>query len=110
MGSYSFDSYQMDSHDSVQPIASKVDRIMLYALGLNGETGEIADRIVKCHKDNGGYIDSNAVMDLMFEIGDVMWYMSQLASELGITLETCAENNISKLKERYARQISSVGG
>ena len=67
------------------------------ALGLAGETGEFIDHVKK-HLFHGHSLDNSF---LIKELGDVMWYIAQAATGLGISLEEIAETNIDKLKKRY---------
>ena len=66
-------------------------------LGMCGEAGECAD-ILKKHFFQGHEFDSDKMAE---EIGDVLWYVSEAASGLGLTLEEIAQRNIRKLKKRY---------
>lgn len=67
------------------------------ALGLCGETGEVADIIKKWHSQ-GHSIDSGKVIE---ELGDILWYLSLTAYTLGYSLSEVATINIDKLKKRY---------
>ena len=69
-------------------------------LGLCGEAGETANRLKKVYRDNNGVLTKEASKDLAYELGNVLWYLSQSASQLGLTLEQIAELNISKLYKR----------
>jgi len=80
------------------------DYMILYpALGLCGEAGEVADKIKKVLRDNDGYFDEEKSKEIMFELGDVLWYLSSLADDLGFTLEEVAQANIIKLADRAKR-------
>ncbi len=70
------------------------------AMGLAGEAGEVANKIKKHIRD--GVLDFDKVAD---ELGDVLWYVSQMASELGYDLGTIAEGNIDKLYSRLERGV-----
>lgn len=72
-------------------------------LGLNGEAGEVAEKYKKCLRDCNGIIDSEMKEALAKELGDVLWYLSDIAFELGYSLQTIAEMNISKLLSRKNR-------
>ena len=69
-------------------------------LGLTGEAGEVADKVKKVIRDNNGIMDEEKRGLLMLEVGDVLWYVSQLAFELGYSLEEIAQANIAKLAAR----------
>jgi NTP pyrophosphatase (non-canonical NTP hydrolase) len=72
-------------------------------LGLVGESGEVADKIKKVIRDKNGVIDENTKLEIMKELGDVLWYLSQLASELDLSLEKIASENLQKLYSRLER-------
>ena len=66
-------------------------------LGLNGETGELADMVKKWRFQGHLYTQ----LDWIDEAGDVLWYLAALATSLGVTLEQIAEGNVEKLRKRY---------
>lgn len=75
------------------------------ALKLNGEAGEVAEKIGKLYRDKGGVIDDEFRAAVKLELGDVQWYLSALAGLLGYTLEEIAQANIDKLASRAARNV-----
>lgn len=79
-------------------------------LGLSGEAGEVAEKIKKVIRDKGGVIDDVTREEIKKELGDVLWYVSQLATELGLTLDGIAENNIEKLYSRMDRGVLHGSG
>lgn len=76
------------------------------ALGLAGESGEVADKIKKFYRDDGDYHQTRE--SIKKELGDVLWYLSEHASVWGFTLEEIAEANLEKLASRRARNV--IGG
>ena len=70
-------------------------------LGLTGEAGEVAEKIKKMIRDNTPLDDCQT--PVMNELGDVLWYVANLAHEMGLTLEEIAEANILKLESRLSR-------
>ncbi len=72
-------------------------------LGLASEAGEVTDKMKKVIRDKGGIIDAGMKKELAKEIGDALWYVSQLSAELGLTLDDVASANIEKLKSRQQR-------
>ena len=79
-------------------------------LGLVGEAGEVADKVKKILRDKKGLFDEKSKDEIKLELGDVLWYISQLSSELGYELEEIASSNLNKLGDRMARgKISGSG-
>ena len=72
------------------------------ALGLAGEAGEIANKMKKVYRDNGGVLNDERATAMAAELGDVMWYVAQVASELGVPLSAVCEANLIKLGKRAA--------
>lgn len=72
------------------------------ALGLAGETGEVCEKIKKAIRDDGGVISTERRALLAKEIGDVLWYLATLSTELGLELQEIAEQNLAKLAARKA--------
>lgn len=77
-------------------------------LGLAGEAGEVAEKIKKIIRDKDGSVGKEDREELEKELGDVLWYISQIATELKINLEDIAANNLEKLLSRLER--NKIGG
>jgi len=97
-----FEDYQKKSRKTA--LYPNVGENFIYpTIGLSGETGEVSEKIKKVIRDKGGKIDSETREMIKKELGDVLWYVSQLASELGLSLDDIAEKNIEKLYSRLER-------
>ncbi len=72
-------------------------------LGLVNEAGEVAGKIKKVFRDKGGEINEETREALKAELGDVLWYLAQVATELNLSLDEIAEYNIAKLYDRLDR-------
>ena len=97
-----FEEYQKKSRKTaVYPNAG--NNFIYPTLGLSGEAGEVAEKIKKVIRDKEGVVDEEQKKEIEKELGDVLWYVSQLASELGLSLEDIAEKNIEKLYSRMDR-------
>ena len=73
------------------------------ALGLAGEAGEVANKIKKIMRDRNGDVNNLPIElkeDLANELGDCLWYISALATDLGIGLDGVAVENLKKLQKR----------
>jgi NTP pyrophosphatase (non-canonical NTP hydrolase) len=68
----------------------------------------VADKVKKVLRDRDGVFDAQIREDLRLELGDVLWYVAQLASELELDLEDIAAANLAKLASRAARNV--IGG
>lgn len=90
------------------------DTFMYPALGLAGETGEIADKLKKLMRDEEIFAPSQSTNVhkeiLAKELGDVLWYVSQLATEFDLSLNVIAEKNIEKLYSRLERGVLGGSG
>jgi NTP pyrophosphatase (non-canonical NTP hydrolase) len=80
------------------------------ALGLAGEAGEIAEHAKKAIRDDGGAVSPERRSAMAKELGDVLWYVTQLASELGLELDEIARENLEKLFSRQRRGVLSGSG
>ena len=78
--------------------------ILYTTLGLVGEAGEVAEKLKKIIRDHGGEMDDDVRESIMLELGDVLWYLANLTSELGYSLRDVAGANIQKLEDRQARK------
>src|SRR3954451_682570 len=80
------------------------------ALGLAGEAGEVAEHAKKALRDDGGEVSDERRAAMSKELGDVLWYVAQLATELGLELDEVAQQNIDKLRSRQRRGALSGSG
>ena len=80
-----------------------IEAILCGALALNGEAGEVAEKVKKVWRDKNGLFleeDRNA---LLLELGDSLFYITRLAAELGFSLEEVVEGNFNKILSRKER-------
>jgi NTP pyrophosphatase (non-canonical NTP hydrolase) len=78
------------------------------ALGLNGEAGEIANKIKKMQRDGLTYDEVKG--PIADELGDVLWYVAAVAQEFSLDLNEVAENNLAKLEDRRKRGVIRGSG
>lgn len=79
-------------------------------MGLAGEAGEIANKVKKVYRDDGGKVTPEKRRELGDEIGDCLWYLSQLAEMLDLDLGYLAGENLAKLADRAARGVLGGSG
>jgi NTP pyrophosphatase (non-canonical NTP hydrolase) len=80
------------------------------ALGLAGEAGEVAEHAKKTIRDDDGAVSDERKSAMAKELGDVLWYVAQIATELGLDLDQIAEQNLAKLLSRQQRGVLSGSG
>jgi NTP pyrophosphatase (non-canonical NTP hydrolase) len=97
-----FDDYQKLAISTA--IYPEEYKIIYPALGLCGESGEVAEKIKKHIRDG------KSLNGLKKELGDVLWYIAALAEDLDISLQDVAELNIQKLSDRKERNVISGDG
>jgi NTP pyrophosphatase (non-canonical NTP hydrolase) len=100
-----FNEYQKIAISTAKPWESANIRLAYFGLGLNGEAGECAE-IIKKHLSGSKQIDPDA---LKRELGDVLWYLSALASYFNFDLNDIAKTNIEKIKARHGETWSGYG-
>lgn len=97
-----FNEYQTKSRKTAGYPA--IGHSVIYpTLGLINEAGEVAGKIKKVFRDKGGEISEETREALKAELGDVLWYIAQVATELELSLDEIAEHNIAKLYDRLER-------
>ena len=94
-----------DYHKSDRATAIYKDGIFYPALGLCGESGEVADKIKKIYRDNNGIISEDNKEQLVKEMGDVLWYLANMATDLNMTLEDVARKNLEKIQIRQQKNL-----
>ncbi len=80
------------------------------ALGLNGEAGEVAEKVKKVLRDKGGVLDEDSRQAIKKELGDVLWYVAAMCAEAGLEMDEVAEENLAKLAGRKARGVIHGSG
>ena len=91
------DEYQKKAMQTLNPALSKADVLLNGVMGLCGESGECID-LVKKHLHQGHELDK---VKLCKELGDVAWYLAEVAYALDVSLEEVLRGNLDKLKKRY---------
>jgi len=84
------------------------DKLIYPTLGLAGEAGEVANKVKKILRDNSGELEEDVRQNLISELGDVLWYVAALATDLKTELSEVANKNMEKLNSRKNR--GAIGG
>jgi len=102
MSAMTFDEYQEQSKGTAQ-YSSFIPPWVYLALGLAGESGEVVDKLKKVVRNKDGVFSPEDKLEIQKEIGDVLWYVSQLCEQLGFSLDEVARLNRAKLEDRKSR-------
>lgn len=85
-------------------------QMMGQVLGLAGESGEVLEKFKKLLRDKSGVISEEDKVEIVKELGDILWYVNAVSHLLGYELEDVAKANIDKLASRKERsQIHGSG-
>lgn len=96
--------YQKLAMITLNPDLSSKDVLINGVMGLCGESGEVID-LVKKHLHQGHELDMEK---LVKELGDVCWYVAEIATALDVPLEDVMQRNIDKLRARYPEGFDTL--
>ena len=99
---YTFAEYHTERMAAQGGIHGQRDQLLVGALGLGGEAGEVLE-LIKKHFYHGKDLPAE---ELLLELGDVLWYVAYTADAIGLTLEDVAKANNAKLRARYPNGFS----
>lgn len=91
-----FDGYQLEAHKTAGSMPPR-DRVFMASMGLAGEAGEVVDELKKVHFHAKPYDREK----LLRELGDVLWYLAELATAHELSLQDIAHANLEKLRKRH---------
>lgn len=99
-----FPQYQQGARETaVYPGQGRGEGLAYAALGLAGEAGEVANKVKKILRDNGGVLNPERAAAIAEECGDVLWYLAAVLDECGADLGQVAALNLAKLESRALR-------
>ena len=105
-----FDEYQKIAPTTLlrhpDPLMDKT----IMVLGISGEAGEIVEKWKKLLGYRGGELTEEDVREMSKEIGDVLWYLTVFADELGLKMSDIAQQNADKLASRKSRGVQRGAG
>ena len=94
------DTYQKEAHKTSRNTSIGGIPYIYPLLGLAGETGEVADKVKKLFRDHNGIPPSSFQDEITKELGDILWYVSETCTQMGIDLNDVAKANLKKLAQR----------
>lgn len=104
------EEYQKQALTTVIKSDSEFRDLLHWVLGINGEAGEIAEKVKKIIRDKNAVVSEADKTELAKEVGDVLWYLAVFAHHLDIPLETIAQQNLDKLQSRKKRGVLQGSG
>lgn len=96
--------------ESLDQHTTKLNVLIYPLLGLLEEAGELAGKVKKTIRDDGGIITPEKLDALVYESGDAQWYISAIADALGFKLSDVAMWNLVKLADRAQRGVLQGSG
>ncbi len=102
------DEYQLFVQST--KVYDKEYKLVYPVLGLVNEAGEVAGKVKKLMRDDQGQLTEERFNDILSELGDVLWYVTATADDLGITISDVFFNNYQKLKSRQERGVIKGNG
>ncbi|HXE09807.1 MAG TPA: nucleoside triphosphate pyrophosphohydrolase family protein [Verrucomicrobiae bacterium] len=104
------DEYQKQALRTVISSDDEFKDLLHWVLGINGEAGEVAEKIKKIIRDKKGEVSDTDKAELAKEIGDVLWYLAVFAHHLGVSFDDVAQQNLNKLQSRQKRGVLGGAG
>ena len=105
-----FDEYQLKALTTILSTNDELKDTLHWVLGINGEAGEVAEKVKKIIRDQDGNFTDADKKELAKEIGDVLWYLAVFAHQLGYSLDDVAKTNLDKLSSRKERGVLGGSG
>ncbi len=103
-----FEEYQKKALETALYLEDERNKVIYPSLGLAGEAGEVANKVKKVLRDKNWDFSSEIRNEVEGELGDVLWYVAQVATDLNLSLENIVKRNIEKLASRKERGV--LGG
>jgi NTP pyrophosphatase (non-canonical NTP hydrolase) len=91
--------YKDQGHNYIYPL-----------LGLAGESGEVVEKFKKMIRNNDGVMTDEIKESIKKELGDLLWYVAQICTEIGIELDDVVVTNLEKLQSRSKRGVLKSEG
>ena len=86
------------------------ETVVYPSLKLNGEAGEVAEKVGKVLRDKLGIFTKEDNIEIAKELSDCLWYINATANDLGFSLQEIAQLNVEKICSRRERNVISGNG
>ena len=102
-----FNEYQKETGKLALPTSENLEYLIA---GLCAESGEVAGKYAKVIRDKNGVFSKTDSDEIIKEVGDCLWFLSEISRIQGYKFNYVAESNISKLNDRKTRGVLSGSG
>lgn len=102
--------YQKRALTTASTTGDNFKDLLHWVLGINGEAGEVAEKLKKIIRDKDSQISDQDKQELAKEVGDVLWYLAVFSHHLGLELDDVAQANLDKLQSRKQRGVIKGSG
>lgn len=100
-----FNEYQKQAHEFACYTTNNYP-----IMGLAEECGEVLGKFAKIDRDQNNVINDDNIQAIKKELGDVLWFLSEIAHNLGLSLDDVAKHNLEKLRDRKKRNVIHGSG
>jgi NTP pyrophosphatase (non-canonical NTP hydrolase) len=84
----------------IEEVSETNAKLLEYVIGLYGASGNVSGHGKRIDRDDGGFLLPERIELVEKELGDILWYVSAICSEMGIKLSNVAQGNLEKLSNR----------
>ncbi|MCR5764785.1 MAG: nucleoside triphosphate pyrophosphohydrolase family protein [Treponema sp.] len=106
----SINDYQERAHETADYLGMENGDYRYPVMGLSEEAGEVSGKFAKAVRDSNGIIDGERREAIKKELGDVCWFVAEIATILDLKLEDVMQGNLDKLASRKARGVIHGSG
>lgn len=108
--SLEINEYQKRAHETADYLGMENGDYRYPVMGLAEEAGEVSGKFAKAVRDANGIIDGERREAIKKELGDVCWFVAEISTLLGLTLEEVMQGNLDKLASRKERGVLHGSG
>lgn len=102
--------YQAEAHKTACYLGLEERDFRYPVMGLAEEAGEVCGKFAKAVRDENGIISAERREAIKKELGDVCWFVAEISTLLGLSLEDVMQGNLDKLADRKERGVLHGSG
>jgi NTP pyrophosphatase (non-canonical NTP hydrolase) len=108
--SLEINEYQKRAHETADYLGMEIGDYRYPVMGLTEEAGEVSGKFAKAVRDANGISDGERREAIKKELGDVCWFVAEISTLLGLSLEEVMQGNLDKLASRKQRGVLHGSG